>query len=96
MIPEPNTKRNVSEEAELRRGWTQDGVSGPRRRGEGGLEVSYRGPRREVNCEIPNRLGRRMKHFFYNGVQTSPQQTCFKSFEGKPERKNPKRIISAP
>ena len=31
----------------------------------------------------------------YKGVETSPQQMCFKNLEEKPEKESPKRIISA-
>ena len=35
------------------------------------------------------------QNILYKGVETSPWQTRFKNLEGKPERENPKRTISA-
>ena len=74
MVSEPNTRRCASEEAELRRGWTRGGVPARMLASKGGgLGVPHQlekgtsaskdaGLRREVDCEIPRRLGRRTKH----------------------------------
>ena len=35
------------------------------------------------------------RNILYKGVEASVYQTCFKNLEGKPERKSPKRTISA-
>ena len=35
------------------------------------------------------------RSILYKGMETSPQQTHFKNFEGKPERETPKRTIPA-
>ena len=35
------------------------------------------------------------RNTLYKGVETSPEQIRFKNFEGKPERENPMRIITA-
>ena len=35
------------------------------------------------------------QNFLYKGVETSPEHTHFKNLEGKLERENPKRTISA-
>ena len=53
----------------------------------------------ETNCmvrfSLRSHTGWRERNiFFYKGVETSHYQTHFKSFEGKPVRESPKRIIS--
>jgi len=57
---------------------------------------------RDLSKKLPKRYPMRShinwggeRNILYKGVETSPQQTCFKNLEGKPERESPKRTISA-
>ena len=75
MVSELDTGRCASEETRPERGWTRGNVPARMLGTEGGwmggvlhrLEkgtsvIEDAGLRREVDCEIPRRLGRRMKH----------------------------------
>ena len=44
------------------------------------------GPQREVDCEIPHRLGGRTKHS-YKGVETYPSKRVLKTMKGSPKGK---------
>ena len=46
---------------------------------------------------VRSRIGWRggERSILYKGIETSPQQTCFKNLEEKPERESPKRTIFA-
>ena len=74
MVSEPDTGRCVSEEAELRRGWTRDGVparmlslegewiGGPTSIEEGNECQRGCWVEKGVDCEIPHRLEWRTMH----------------------------------
>ena len=47
-----------------------------------------------MDCEIPHRLERGTKHFFYKGVETSPYKTRCKTVRLMTIRNRPKRSIS--